>query len=63
MSSWSAPASDESSTNRSNEDTLAFAIDAVTPILGGATVVEPQLKRWRYATPTVLHPVADALLG
>ncbi len=37
-------------------DTLAFLLDAVAPLLGGAEVRDPQLKRWRYATPTTLHP-------
>ncbi len=49
---------DESTARWDDPDdaTLAFALDAVGPLLGGATVVDPQLKRWRYATPTTLHP-------
>ena len=39
-----------------DEDTLAFALDAVQPFLDGAAVSAVELKRWRYATPSVLHP-------
>ncbi len=38
-----------------DETTLAAMIESVAPLLDGAAVVRPQLKRWRYATPTVLH--------
>ncbi len=46
-----------------DESTLAFALAAAQPFLDGATVTEPQLKRWRYATPTVLHPEPTLLTG
>ncbi|MDZ4771392.1 MAG: FAD-dependent oxidoreductase [Chloroflexota bacterium] len=32
-----------------------FRVDAM-PILGGAAIVEMQIKRWRYSRPTVIHP-------
>lgn len=35
---------------------LVETLDAVAPLLGGVAVTEAQLKRWRYATPTTLHP-------
>jgi renalase len=39
-----------------HDDTLAALVDAAAPLLGSASVIERQLKRWRFATPRTIWP-------
>lgn len=39
-----------------DEDVIAALQDDLRPLLEGTTVLETQVKRWRYALPTTLHP-------
>ena len=35
---------------------LDALVELASPFIGEATIVERQLKRWRFATPTVIWP-------
>jgi predicted NAD/FAD-dependent oxidoreductase len=56
MTFHAAPDWSEAWWSRPREETLAALLDAARPWLGGAEVVESQVKRWRFATPREIWP-------
>lgn len=49
--------------DRPDEEILAALKVDLLPVLGGATITEGQLKRWRYAMPMTEYPQAYLLAG